>query len=126
MPIGARACRRSISVTSDMTGVAPQMLRIYEARGLVSPERTPGGTRRYSGNDVAVARRAADLSGEGINLAAVRRILALEAELAALHTKIDALRAQPAARPTRNRRQPPPQSPASPAVAGGRSPMRRD
>lgn len=83
----------SISVTSDMTGVAPQMLRIYEARGLVSPERTPGGTRRYSGNDVARIDEITRLLAAGLNLAGIQHVMELRAETSRLRAEIAELRA---------------------------------
>jgi MerR family transcriptional regulator/heat shock protein HspR len=83
-----------ISVVTELTGIGPHTLRGYERAGLLRPARSDGGMRRYSGNDVTVVRRAAALSGEGINLAGIRRILALEAELASLRDELDAVRAQ--------------------------------
>ena len=80
-----------ISVVTELTGIGPHVLRGYERAGLVRPARTDGGIRRYSSNDLALVRRAAALSGEGVNLAGIRRILALEAELAALRAEIEAL-----------------------------------
>jgi DNA-binding transcriptional MerR regulator len=82
----------SISVTSELTGVAPQMLRTYEARGLLSPERTPGGTRRYSGNDIDRIGEITGLLDEGLNLAGVELVLALREETRRLRTEIDRLR----------------------------------
>jgi MerR family transcriptional regulator, heat shock protein HspR len=81
-----------ISVVTELTGIGAHVLRGYERAGLVRPARTDGGIRRYSSNDVALVRRAAALSGEGINLAGIRRILALESEVAALRAEIEALR----------------------------------
>ena len=80
-----------ISVVTELTGIGAHTLRGYERAGLLRPARTDGGMRRYSSNDLALVRRAAALSGEGVNLAGVRRILALEAELAALRAEIGAL-----------------------------------
>ena len=68
----------SISVASELTDVAPQMLRVYEQRGLVHPQRTPGGTRRYSGQDVERIREITGLLGEGLNLAGIERVLQLQ------------------------------------------------
>ena len=87
-----------ISVVTELTGIGPHTLRGYERAGLLRPARSDGGMRRYSGNDVAVVRRAAALSGEGINLAGIRRILALEAELASLRAELDTARARAPAR----------------------------
>jgi MerR family transcriptional regulator/heat shock protein HspR len=69
-------------------------LRVFERAGLLRPARSDGGMRRYSSNDLAVVRRAAALSRQGVNLAGIRRILALEAELASLRAQIDAGREQ--------------------------------
>jgi MerR family transcriptional regulator/heat shock protein HspR len=62
----------------------PQTLRIYERRGLVDPARTTGGNRRYSDADIALLQRITDLTSEGMNLAGVKRVLELEAEVARL------------------------------------------
>jgi MerR family transcriptional regulator/heat shock protein HspR len=68
-----------ISVAARMAGMHPQTLRQYDRLGLVCPERTPGGGRRYSIRDVAMLREIQRLSqDEGINLAGVKRIIALE------------------------------------------------
>jgi MerR family transcriptional regulator/heat shock protein HspR len=78
-----------ISVVTDLTGVGAHTLRGYERAGLLRPARSDGGMRRYSSNDLAVVRRAAVLSRDGVNLAGIRRILALEAEVASLRARID-------------------------------------
>jgi MerR family transcriptional regulator/heat shock protein HspR len=78
-----------ISVVTELTGVGAHTLRGYERAGLLRPARSDGGMRRYSSNDLAVVRRAAALSRDGANLAGIRRILALEAELASLRAQID-------------------------------------
>jgi DNA-binding transcriptional MerR regulator len=77
-----------ISVVTELTGVGAHTLRGYERAGLLRPARSDGGMRRYSVNDLVVVRRAAALSGEGVNLAGIQRILALESELAALRAQI--------------------------------------
>lgn len=76
-----------ISVAAELAGVHPQTLRIYERKGLVDPRRTSGGSRRYSDADIALLRRIQDLTNEGLNLAGVKRVLALEAEIAELRTR---------------------------------------
>lgn len=76
-PTGARGVY-SISVASELAGIGEQTIRLYEARGLLTPARTAGGTRRYSDDDVAVLRRVVDLLAEGLNLAGARRVLDLE------------------------------------------------
>jgi MerR family transcriptional regulator/heat shock protein HspR len=81
-----------ISVVTELTGIGAHTLRGYERAGLLRPARTDGGMRRYSAHDLAVVTRAAELTGEGINLAGVRRILSLEGELASLRAEIHALR----------------------------------
>ena len=70
-----------ISVAAELAGVHPQTLRIYERKGLVEPGRTQGGSRRYSDADIALLRRIQDLTNDGLNLAGVKRVLELEAEL---------------------------------------------
>jgi MerR family transcriptional regulator/heat shock protein HspR len=70
-----------ISVAAELAGVHPQTLRIYERRGLVDPARTGGGSRRYSDADISQLRRIQALTNEGLNLAGVKRVLELEAEL---------------------------------------------
>src|SRR3954469_3125803 len=70
-----------ISVAAELAGVHPQTLRIYERKGLVDPARTGGGSRRYSDADIRQLQRIQELTNEGLNLAGVKRVLALEAEL---------------------------------------------
>jgi MerR family transcriptional regulator/heat shock protein HspR len=67
-----------MSVTSEMSGLDPQSLRLYERRGLLTPARTNGGTRRYSEDDLTRLARITDLIAEGVNLAGIARILDLE------------------------------------------------
>ncbi|HET8605287.1 MAG TPA: MerR family transcriptional regulator [Marmoricola sp.] len=81
-----------ISVIAELTGVTPQMLRTYEARGLVSPARTPGGTRRYSGDDLTRIDEITVLLGDGLNLAGVEEVLRLRAETARLRAEVATLR----------------------------------
>ena len=76
-----------ISVVTELTGIGAPTLRGYERAGLLRPARTAGGMRLYSRNDLSVVRRAAALAAEGVNLAGIRRILALEAEVAALRAR---------------------------------------
>jgi DNA-binding transcriptional MerR regulator len=68
-----------ISVASELSGLDPQSLRLYERRGLLTPARTDGGTRRYSDDDLARLHRITELLAHGINLAGIARILDLEA-----------------------------------------------
>ena len=67
-----------ISVTAELSGLDPQTLRLYEQRGLLSPARTDGGTRRYSDDDLTRLQRIIALVGDGINLAGIARILVLQ------------------------------------------------
>src|SRR6478672_3372985 len=69
-----------ISVAAELAGTGVQNLRAHEARGLLEPARTEGGTRRYSANDLDRLRRIGDLLGAGLNLAGIAMVLALEAE----------------------------------------------
>jgi MerR family transcriptional regulator, heat shock protein HspR len=78
-----------ISVAAELAGVHPQTLRIYERRGLLDPARTVGGSRRYSDADIAQMRRIQELTAAGVNLEGVRRVLALEAEMAQLRRALD-------------------------------------
>jgi MerR family transcriptional regulator/heat shock protein HspR len=71
-----------ISVFAELAGVHPQTLRNYERSGLLSPQRTSGGSRRFSDADLAAIRRIQDLTNEGVNLEGVKRIMQLEHELA--------------------------------------------
>jgi len=77
-----------ISVAAELAGMHPQTLRIYERRGLVDPARTTGGNRRYSEADIALLLRIARLTEEGLNLAGVKRVLALEAEVSRLEAEL--------------------------------------
>ena len=77
-----------ISVAAELAGVHPQTLRIYERKGLVEPERTGGGSRRYSDADIALLTRIQELTNEGMNLAGVKRVLELEARVAELEAKL--------------------------------------
>ena len=77
-----------ISVAAELAGVHPQTLRIYERKGLLDPARTQGGSRRYSERDLSMLRRIQELTEEGINLAGVKKILRLEAELAQARTQL--------------------------------------
>ncbi len=82
-----------ITVAAELVGVGEQALRLYERRGLLTPSRTSGGTRRYSNDDLEVLRRVIALLDEGINLAGARRILELEADNDTLRLRIAELSA---------------------------------
>jgi MerR family transcriptional regulator, heat shock protein HspR len=71
----------AISVVSEMVSMPAQNLRVYERHGLLQPERTPGGTRRYSEQDVERLHRIRDLLAKGLNLAGIAHVLQLEAEV---------------------------------------------
>ncbi len=83
-----------ISVAAELAGVHPQTLRIYERKGLLEPARTGGGSRRYSEWDIAQLRRIQELTNAGLNLEGVRRVLELEAEVAALQDELERVRAE--------------------------------
>lgn len=83
-----------ISVAAELAGVHPQTLRIYERKGLLEPARTQGGSRRYSDDDIARLRRIQELTDAGLNLAGVKRVLELEAELERVRSEVDRLRAE--------------------------------
>ena len=74
----------AISVAAQLAGLHPQTLRQYDRLGLVSPSRVGGRNRLYSANDIARLREIADLSSQGLSLEGIRRILELQAEVAAL------------------------------------------
>ncbi|WP_430667233.1 MerR family transcriptional regulator [Jatrophihabitans telluris] len=69
-----------ISVAAELVGTGVQNLRAYEARGLLEPERTEGGTRRYSADDLERLRRIGDLLEAGLNLAGIGMVLNLQDE----------------------------------------------
>ena len=78
-----------ISVAAELAGVHPQTLRIYERKGLLDPARTAGGSRRYSEADIDLLRRIQELTAEGLNLAGVQRVLALEADNRRLRAELN-------------------------------------
>ncbi|NKU60323.1 MerR family transcriptional regulator [Rhodococcus hoagii] len=67
-------------VTSELSGIGPQTLRLYESRGLITPSRTSGGTRRYSEDDLYRLTRISELVALGVNLTGIGLILSLEDE----------------------------------------------
>ena len=83
-----------MAVAAELTGVSPAMLRAYEARKLITPHRTPGGTRRYSADDIAEIRRISALLGDGLNLAGVEAVLALEAQNEQLRDEVGRLQGE--------------------------------
>lgn len=80
-----------ISVAAELAGVHPQTLRVYEQKGLVTPQRTEGNTRRYSQADVDKLALISELTDEGINLAGVIRILDLQGRLEERDREVDSL-----------------------------------
>jgi DNA-binding transcriptional MerR regulator len=84
-----------ISVTSELTGVNPQNLRAYEAKGLIEPQRTAGGTRRYSDHDIDRIGRIAGLLEDGLNLRGIGYVLELEAETRRLRREVERLKRRP-------------------------------
>ena len=84
-----------ISVAAELAQMHPQTLRMYEARGLIAPQRSPKGTRLYSQEDVERLRRIQEMTAElGLNLAGVERVLDLEAEVNDMHARIEELEVQ--------------------------------
>lgn len=84
--------RYMISIAAELVGMHPQTLRVYEAKGLVRPKRTPGNTRLYSDADLERLRLIQRLTGElGLNLAGVETVLRLEDELARLRNRVGRL-----------------------------------
>jgi MerR family transcriptional regulator, heat shock protein HspR len=81
-----------ISVAAELAGVHPQTLRIYERKGLLRPKRTSGNTRRYSERDIRRLREIQDLTQDrGINLAGVKMIIEMQAELEELRRRTEEL-----------------------------------
>jgi MerR family transcriptional regulator, heat shock protein HspR len=85
----------AISVAADLVSMQIQNLRVYERRGLVAPDRSPGGSRLYSRADIERLHRIRDLLAEGLNLAGIAHVLDLEAELARLRRENARLRDRP-------------------------------
>ena len=83
----------SISVAAELAGLHPQTLRIYEREGLLDPARSAGGTRRYSRRDLDRLQEICTLTADGLNIAGIRRVLALLEETRHLQQELAALRA---------------------------------
>ncbi|MGH9170278.1 MAG: heat shock protein transcriptional repressor HspR [Acidimicrobiales bacterium] len=83
-----------ISVAAELAGVHPQTLRIYERKGLLAPQRTSGGNRRYSEADIAQMRRIQQLTNAGVNLEGVRHILTLLTEVDRLQRELERVKAE--------------------------------
>jgi MerR family transcriptional regulator/heat shock protein HspR len=87
-----------ISVAAELAAMHPQTLRMYEARGLIEPQRSPKGTRLYSQADVDRLRRIQEMTTElGMNLAGVERVLELEDKLTRLQKRVEAMERRSAA-----------------------------
>jgi MerR family transcriptional regulator, heat shock protein HspR len=84
-----------ISVAAELAGMHPQTLRVYEARGLITPSRSPKRTRLYSQEDVERLRRIQELTSQlGLNLAGVERVLELEQAMAQMRAQLEQLRSE--------------------------------
>src|ERR1700720_1103696 len=84
-----------ISVAARLANMHPQTLRMYEARGLIEPQRSPKGTRLYSQEDVERLRRIQEMTADlGLNLAGVERVLRLEQEIESMHARIEEIELQ--------------------------------
>jgi MerR family transcriptional regulator/heat shock protein HspR len=81
-----------ISVAAELAGMHPQTLRIYERKGLIDPYRTPGGTRRYSQDDIERLALIQEMTEQGLNLAGGQTVMELQLEVARLEGKVEALR----------------------------------
>ncbi len=80
-----------ISVAAELAGMHPQTLRIYERKGLIEPFRTPGGTRRYSQEDIERLSLIQQLTEKGLNLEGVKRVMEMQLEIERLKGKVEAL-----------------------------------
>lgn len=83
-----------ISVAAELVGTGEQNLRLYEKRGLLTPSRTDGGTRRYSDEDLVRLRRIGKLLEDGLNLAGIGMVLRLEEDNTQLHRDVAAAKAR--------------------------------
>ena len=93
-----------ITTAAELVGMGVQNLRLYEARGLLEPDRTDGGTRRYSAHDLNRLRRIGDLLDAGLNLAGIGMVLCLETENAQLRAERDDEGGLPTVRPSPTRK----------------------
>jgi MerR family transcriptional regulator/heat shock protein HspR len=106
----------SISVAAELAGLHPQTLRIYEREGLVDPARSPGGTRRYSADDLDRLHAITALMSAGLNIAGVRHVLELQHQTLLLQAEIERLKSEARSRQD----QAAPVQPARPTARGGR------
>ena len=94
VPPGPDAKVFVISVAAELSGLHPQTLRTYDRIGLVEAGRTSGGGRRYSLRDIELLRMVAQLTAEGLGLEGVKRVIALENQVAALQARVAELQAE--------------------------------
>lgn len=83
-----------ISVAAELAGVHPQTLRTYERKGLLTPKRSAGNTRKYSDEDIQKLERIRELTEVGLNLAGIRLILEMDARVADLKVQLEATQAE--------------------------------
>jgi DNA-binding transcriptional MerR regulator len=83
----------AISVAAEISGLGLSSLRLYERKGLITPSRTDGGTRRYSEDDMNRLHRISELVDAGLNIEGIRLVLELEAENARLRSQLARARA---------------------------------
>ncbi len=83
-----------ISVAAELAEMHPQTLRMYEARGLIAPKRSPKNTRLYSQRDVERLRRIQEMTAAGLNLVGVEIVLALEGQVEKLKRRVKELEAK--------------------------------
>jgi MerR family transcriptional regulator/heat shock protein HspR len=81
-----------ISVAAELAGVHPQTLRIYERKGLLHPARTAGNTRRYSERDINRLREIQELTTRGVNLAGVKLIMEMQADMERARERMEEMR----------------------------------
>lgn len=94
-----------ISVAAELAGVHPQTLRIYDREGLVRPKRTTSNSRRYSARDIQRLREIQELTGNGVNLAGVRRVMELAERLERLQERVAELETELRAQARRHRQE---------------------
>jgi MerR family transcriptional regulator, heat shock protein HspR len=81
-----------ISIAAELAEMHPQTLRMYEARGLIAPKRSPKNTRLYSQRDVERLRRIQQMTAEGLNLVGVETVLSLEERMEKMRSELDRVR----------------------------------
>ena len=94
VPPGPEAKVFVISIAAELSGLHPQTLRTYDRIGLVEASRTSGGGRRYSLRDIELLRMVAQLTAEGLGLEGVKRVIALENQVASLQARVAELQAE--------------------------------